>query len=110
MCSERAEWGSTPGRIRTCNLRFRRPMLYPVELQVQQRLRVLDNQARARRGAILLNPGPPAKTSPAPLALKSSRCAYHKGSGHRGNKVHGRIHYRRTVAPALAQDDRTVNE
>src|SRR5262249_13015668 len=27
---------NTPGRIRTCNLRFRRPMLYPVELQVQR--------------------------------------------------------------------------
>jgi hypothetical protein len=26
---------TTPGRARTCNLRFRRPMLYPVELQVQ---------------------------------------------------------------------------
>jgi hypothetical protein len=25
---------NTPGRARTCNLRFRRPMLYPVELQV----------------------------------------------------------------------------
>jgi integrase len=25
---------TTPGRARTCNLRFRRPMLYPVELQV----------------------------------------------------------------------------
>jgi integrase/recombinase XerC len=28
--------GSTPGRARTCNLRFRRPMLYPVELQVHE--------------------------------------------------------------------------
>lgn len=26
---------STPRRIRTCNLRFRRPMLYPVELGVR---------------------------------------------------------------------------
>jgi hypothetical protein len=27
---------STPGWARTINLRFRRPMLYPIELQVQQ--------------------------------------------------------------------------
>ena len=26
---------STPHRARTCNLRFRRPMLYPIELGVQ---------------------------------------------------------------------------
>src|SRR5262249_38736776 len=26
---------STPGRARTCNLRFRRPMLYPVELRAR---------------------------------------------------------------------------
>src|SRR5262245_33967495 len=26
---------STPNRTRTCNLRFRRPMLYPIELWVQ---------------------------------------------------------------------------
>ena len=25
---------STPERVRTSNLRFRRPMLYPIELQV----------------------------------------------------------------------------
>src|SRR5436309_1614869 len=27
--------GNTPERIRTSNLRFRRPMLYPIELRVQ---------------------------------------------------------------------------
>src|SRR4051794_30491209 len=27
--------GSTPGWVRTSNLRFRRPMLYPVELRVR---------------------------------------------------------------------------
>ena len=27
-------FASTPHRIRTCNLRFRRPMLYPIELVV----------------------------------------------------------------------------
>jgi hypothetical protein len=26
---------STPDTVRTCNLRFRRPMLYPIELRVQ---------------------------------------------------------------------------
>ena len=35
-CEKRAGTGegSTPHRIRTCNLRFRRPMLYPIELGV----------------------------------------------------------------------------
>jgi hypothetical protein len=33
--SESDRDGSTPDRIRTCNLRFRRPMLYPVELRVR---------------------------------------------------------------------------
>ena len=32
-------WQSTPGRIRTCNLRFRRPPLYPIELRVQFMMR-----------------------------------------------------------------------
>ena len=31
---------STPGRIRTCNLRFRRPAFYPVELRVRLRAKV----------------------------------------------------------------------
>ncbi len=28
---------NTPGRIRTCDLRFRKPMLYPTELLAQNR-------------------------------------------------------------------------
>jgi hypothetical protein len=32
---ERPFFSSTPRRIRTCNLRFRRPMLYPIELGVR---------------------------------------------------------------------------
>ena len=35
---------STPDRSRTCNLRFRRPLLYPVELRVQV-LKILVNHA-----------------------------------------------------------------
>ena len=31
----RQESKSTPGRIRTCDLRFRRPLLYPAELRAQ---------------------------------------------------------------------------
>ena len=33
--SYRADGCNTPGRIRTSNLRFRRPMLYPIELRAQ---------------------------------------------------------------------------
>ncbi len=36
---ESAAGGSTPDRIRTYNLRFRRPMLYPIELRVPSRSR-----------------------------------------------------------------------
>ncbi len=32
----RNQTGNTPGRARTCNLRFRRPMLYPIELLVRR--------------------------------------------------------------------------
>lgn len=30
---------NAPGRIRTCNLRFRRPPLYPIELRVRQNIK-----------------------------------------------------------------------
>ena len=33
----RSASGNTPGRARTFNLRFRRPMLYPIELRVRDR-------------------------------------------------------------------------
>jgi hypothetical protein len=30
-------WDGTPGRIRTCDLRIRSPLLYPAELQAHQK-------------------------------------------------------------------------
>ncbi len=40
-------YGSTPERIRTSNLRFRRPLLYPVELRVRLPKSSLTAGARA---------------------------------------------------------------
>ncbi len=51
--------GSTPERIRTSNLRFRRPMLYPVELRVRGHRHRFDTMSltKRRRG------GKPPRTS-----------------------------------------------
>ena len=38
---------STPGRTRTCNPRFRRPMLYPIELRARLWSRVQRHDNRA---------------------------------------------------------------
>ena len=47
--------GSTPGRTRTCNLRIRSPLLYPVELQVHLSLSVIlyQNFRRSQRKSLL---------------------------------------------------------
>src|SRR5262245_32479830 len=41
----------TPGWIRTSNLRFRRPMLYPVELQVRLRFMIGSERGKVNAGS-----------------------------------------------------------
>src|ERR1700677_2136275 len=41
--------GITPERVRTSNLRFRRPMLYPIELRVRVASRFIDSMILTNR-------------------------------------------------------------
>ena len=63
--------GSTPGRIRTCNLRIRSPLLCPVELRAQ-------NSACQEIGvAFRCLPLPPCTPAPAPARFGEWwRCVY----------------------------------
>ena len=51
---------NTPEKIRTSNLRFRRPMLYPVELGVRV---VVLNRVTDRRETLAADPDPATRTS-----------------------------------------------
>src|SRR5690349_4953226 len=60
----RGSWGSTPGRIRTCDRRFRKPLLYPPELRALSLCacsillqKAVCCQRRERRGHVFLESG-----------------------------------------------------
>src|SRR5207249_4633231 len=51
-CARSAEGGSAPDRIRTCDLRFRRPTLYPAELRALGRSSVALEQRALCPGGV----------------------------------------------------------
>src|SRR5690242_2340901 len=71
--------GNTPDRIRTYNLRFRRPMLYPIELRVHASAGEPDLDYPNERGAAEKTPnhtkigGDPGSRGPRPFAGRPDR-------------------------------------
>ena len=69
---------STPGRIRTCNPRFRRPMRYPVAPRARKRpgygprLWIMANHATPRQRAITDHPATAARPENGPLCCEHS--------------------------------------